>query len=406
MPGRRRARRPQAGAAYVRDVHESAIPRQRVMTLERLKQVRLAAPALANGTKRARGGARVAVTGVSAFEVVMSGLGVARALRESGSVDQVVGLGYGPFDTGIHRKDLFDRLFQIADPGDHDALVAALSSARKKAGIDVVVPCLDFEIGHFIAVQDRLADIGIRTLLPTADALRRTRKNHVFNGAMKRKDWGAFEIPPTVKVWTLQGVDRSARSLGFPLVIKGPVAGASIAHSLQDARTLWLRLKEQGHAESLAQSYVHGEEFAVSAVCDREHRVTGAVAIKKLLRCERGNTWGATQVELPELVESLSEFLESVKWTGPVEAEFIRDSVTEKFMLLEVNPRFPAWISYCADLGVNLPAHAVMTALGRPVPKPRQSAGLMFMRSCEEIPAKASAFAAFATRGGLAHERS
>jgi carbamoyl-phosphate synthase large subunit len=406
-PGRPRARRPQAGVAYVRDVHECAIPRDQVARLQRQRDLRLqnVAPRRVRSSGAMPRGARVAITGVSAFEVVMPGLGVARALRRAGEITQVVGFGYGPFDTGIHRKDLFDHLFQIADPTDHDALVSTIAAARKKVGIEAVVPCLDFELEHFIAVRHRLEDIGIRMLLPSQEALRRTRKKHVFNGAVKQKDWGAFAMPTTMKVWTLQGVERSARALGFPLVIKGPVSGAFPAHSLEDARTMWLRLKEQGHPETLAQPFVYGEEFAVAAVCDDRHRLTGAVAIKKLVRCERGNTWGAVQVDLPDLVGSLQAFLKEVRWTGPVEAEFIRDSVTEKFMLLEVNPRFPAWVGYCADIGVNLPLQAVLGALGRPMPAPEPRRDLMFMRSCEEIPAKAGAFAAFATRGGLSHER-
>jgi carbamoyl-phosphate synthase large subunit len=406
-PGHPRARRPRPGIAYVRDVHECAIPRGQVAQLERQRDFRLqnVVPRRARPSARMQRGAKVAVTGVSAFEVVMPGLGVARALRCAAEVAQVVGLGYGSFDTGIHRKDLFDHLFQVADPTDHDALVSSLAAARRKVGIDVVVPCLDFELEHFIAVRQRLEDVGIRTVLPSQEALRRTRKKHMFNGAVKQKDWGAFAMPATMKVWTLQGVERSARALGFPLVIKGPISGAFPAHSLEDARTLWLRLKEQGHPESLAQLFVYGEEFAVAAVCDQQHRLTGAVAIKKLLRCERGNTWGAVQVDVPGLVGSLEAFLKEVRWTGPVEAEFIRDSVTEKFMLLEVNPRFPAWIGYCADIGVNLPLQAVLVALGRPMPPSKPQRDLMFMRSCEEIPAKPGAFAAFATRGGLSHER-
>lgn len=406
-PGRRRMRKPRAGAAFVRDIYETAVPVTKLTQLERLKQVRPAGSRQRSPTsaKRSGRGVKVAITGISAFDVVMPGLGVARALRGAAAIGKVIGLGYGPFDTGIHRRDLFDHVFQIGDPADHDRLVTTLLEAKAAAGLDVVVPCLDLEIEHFVAVAPRLAARGIRTLLPSREALRVTRKTHLFNGAMTRKDWGAFEIPPTVKVWTLQGVDRSARSLGFPLVIKGPVSGAVAANSLQDARTVWLSLKEQGCSEGLAQSFVRGDEFAVAAVCDRQHRLTGAVAIKKLVRCERGNTWGAVRVDEQDLVESLATFLKAIRWTGPMEAEFIRDSVTEKFVLLEINGRFPAWISYCADIGANLPLHAVLTALGRPVPSETTARGLMFMRSCEELPVEASAFATFATKGGLAHGR-
>lgn len=409
-PGSSRTRRARAGTSYVRDVHEASLPAAQVLELDRHRHVSLAKPVNGHiGGRALRRGSRpmlrVGVSGISAFEVVMPGLGVARSLRQTAEITAVIGLGYGPFDTGIHRRDLFDRVVQLDEPADHERLLRRLLSVRDSVGLDVIIPCLDFEIAHFAALAPRLKENGIATLLPSADALRRMRKQHLFNGAVKRKNWGAFQIPRTIRIWTLQGVDRATRALGLPLVLKGPESGAVAAYSADDARTLWMQLKERGQPESLAQSFVYGDEFAVAGVCDHEHRLRASVAIKKIVRCERGNTWGAVEVDLPALVHSFAEFLHTMKWTGPVEGEFIRDAFSERFALIEVNPRFPAWIGYSADIGINLPRHAAMMALGREVsPLPRRR-DLVFLRSSEEVEARASAFAAFATRGWLGHDR-
>ena len=53
------------------------------------------------------------------------------------------------------------------------------------------------------------------------------------------------------------------------------------------------------------------------------------------------------------------KILKEINWVGPVEFEFIRDSFDEEFKLIEINCRFPAWISYAKDVGYNLPLTAI-----------------------------------------------
>jgi hypothetical protein len=86
-----------------------------------------------------------------------------------------------------------------------------------------------------------------------------------------------------------------------------------------------------------------------------------------------------------------------------VEGEFIRDELTERFHLIEINPRFTAWIAFSAHLGLNHPYAAVRAARGLPVVAGTAAADLVFMRSCEDAPITNSAFAAIATKGALKH---
>ena len=408
-PRRARARVPRPGAAFVRDIQEMVVPEGQLQDLERLKSVKgprctTNPPGRRWRNNRAdRDGMIVGITGISASDVVMPGLGTAWALRQAPGVSRIYGLAYGAYDTGLYRTDLFDGTFRIPEPSNADAFCQSLVEVKRQYGLDMLVPSLDIEMPIVAAQGGRLAAAGIATLVPSVAALERVRKENLTPSKIDR-DPAGFDVLPVMKIWTLQGVERAARAFGFPMVLKGLVATATTVYSIEEARTAWLALREHGHERVLAQPYVYGDEYAVATVCDRRHDATGAAVIKKLLRCEQGKTWGAVSVDEPRLAEAVSRLLKTLRWVGPIEAEFIRDWTTDRYVLIELNPRWPAWIRYAAEIGVNLPYAAVCCALDRPLPRLAPKPGMVFLRSCEEVATKVSAIAAFATQGGWHHE--
>jgi carbamoyl-phosphate synthase large subunit len=64
-------------------------------------------------------------------------------------------------------------------------------------------------------------------------------------------------------------------------------------------------------------------------------------------------------VDDPELTNLSRRLVEKLQWNGPLELEFIQDENTQKYDLLEINPRFPAWIDFPSSIGYNLPAQLV-----------------------------------------------
>lgn len=398
---RRMAPRPRAGVAFVRDIAEFPVLPDRFDQLERRKTVTgtQAKKILANGAN-GTSGLCVGVTGVSAFNFVMPGIGVAQSLRHEPGVSRLIGIGYGPYDTGIHRHGIFDEVYTLPDTRDHGATVKRIAEIKELAGLDVLIPTLDFEVEAIASAANELRQIGLSILLPSADALSRSQKKSLASADLKAS-WSAFEIPETAVIGSRRALESAAKSLGFPLMIKGLVSGASIAHSLEEAHALWQAMTDESPDECLVQRCIRGDEFAVAAVCDNSHRIVQSVTIKKLLKCERGNTWGAIRIDAPDLTASLDEFLSSLKFAGPVEAEFIRETTTEKFYLIEINPRFPAWIRYAANIGFNLPLLNVHLASHQPAPTPVPNGPAIFMRSCEELPVESKAFASLLTKGQL-----
>ncbi|MBI5331673.1 MAG: ATP-grasp domain-containing protein [Betaproteobacteria bacterium] len=399
-PGRPRAPEPQPGVAYARNVEEWSQPLEPLRALRRLGRAQ-PLPAVRPVFRRKEGGLRVGVTGVSTLDAVMAGLGVARALAESGEVAAIYGLAYSPYDTGIHLDDRFDATFLLPPDGRPAELLTRLLALHDQVGLDVVVPCLDYELPAFIAIREALEAAGIRTLLPSAAALAACQKDRLLMSAQTGAG-SVVAIAPAQRAGSLEALRRAVRKLGFPLVLKGARTGVHFAYNAAEAETLWHELHAIG-GEILAQSFLSGEEYAVAAVFDRKHRLVGQVTVKKRVQCEQGNTWGAVTVEQPELVHGLAALAQRMRWVGPMEGEFIRDRDNDRYLLLEINPRLPAWIAFSAEVGCNLPLLTVRLANNEEAQGNDPERDRLYLRCCVEHPADALSLATFAQTGEFRH---
>jgi carbamoyl-phosphate synthase large subunit len=401
-PGGSETRPPAPGATFVRDVAETAIAASEVFDLGRRGSAAPNGCAIRRERRRSESGVRVAVSGISTFDVINAGLGVARALNHADGIGSIIGLGYGTYDSGMYRGTLFDAAYRLPPIGDAEVLLQRLAQIRAKTPFDVVIPCLDGEIPAFIAIRDRLAGLGVRTLLPSLDAFNARSKLNLFTRT-QRRDWGGFAIPETRRVGDIAALEAAIAELGLPAVVKGGISLALRCDSVEDARAAFRQLRAKGEAEVLVQPFVTGQRFAVAAVADRSGMVHVPFSIKKLRICGRGSTWSAVRVALPALETAFAEFLRSIGWVGPAEGEFIREDDTDRFHLIEVNPRATGWIAFTAYSGVNHPALLVDLALDRPAHFGRGRSDLVFMRSCEDVPVNPTAIAAVTVKGELRH---
>jgi len=411
-PGRRALRAPRVGAMYARDVEEFTVP---VAALTELKRSGEAAVPVSMPRRTCRGDLAVAVSGITSLELTQPGLGVARCLRRAPEVSRVIGLAYTPNDTGLFRSADFDVCSRLPLPGDDadstaqdEATFDALLRVKQRHGLDVVIPNLDLEIARFRRLAPELDRVGIRSLLPDAAARQKLSKlglSHLAAG----KRLGGLGFPETAVVRSKRDLEQVWKRFGAPMVLKGLEARATRVYSRDQALTIWSRFREDGEKVMLAQPLLYGEEYGVSLVCDRRGRMIDALPLKKLVMCERGKTWGALATPLPLLLDQLAELLGRIGWRGPADVELIRDSLTDRMELIEINPRFPAWIGYAALIEVNLPRDLVLAAVDRPAAAPASwrtdFGGLVFMRTAEEIPAAASRMAVFVNRGELVNGR-
>lgn len=411
-PGARAPRSPLIGAMYARDVQEMVVPVDAIVSFKRAGSVAVPAPAI---VRARRGDVAVAVSGISAFDLTQPGLGVARCLRAAPEVGPIVGLVYTPNDTGLFRRELFDACCRLPQPNAaeneamaDESVLDQLLRIRQKHGMDVVIPNLDLEIDRFHRLASELERHGIRTLLPTLDARRKLSKIGLST-LSGRRALGALEFPETVAVRSRRDLTQAWKRFGTPMLLKGVDARATHVYTLEQALVVWSRFKDDGETTILAQPMVYGEEFGVGLVCDQSSRLIDALPLKKLVMCARGKTWSAIATPLPAVVEQLAALMAKVGWQGPADVELIRDSLTERMSLIEINPRFPAWIGYAEMIDVNLPRQLVLAALGRaPVAADGGNAryrDLVFMRTAEEIPASAVTMATLINRGEVGYAK-
>lgn len=341
----------------------------------------------------------IAVTGLNATDNPAPGVGVLRALREvTGQKLRLVGLAYDALDPGVYAGDIVDDVFLIPYPSQ--GLVSFLSRMEyihERVGLDVVLPTLDSELPSFIETAPRLREMGIRSLLPTREQVDLRAKTHL--AALGKR--AGISVPTEV---VLAGPDELYKihdKIPYPFFVKGPFYGATIARTLDEALAAYHKVIAQWGAPVLVQKAVVGEEFNVVACGDGKGGLVGAVGMKKMMLTDKGKGWAGITVKDPELVGLADKFMAATKWPGGCELEVMRDK-EGRHHLIEVNPRFPAWVYLSAAAGQNLPWACVELALGREVkPFEDYAVGRMFVRISLDQVVKSEDFQNIVTVGEI-----
>ncbi|MBN2576836.1 MAG: ATP-grasp domain-containing protein [Deltaproteobacteria bacterium] len=347
----------------------------------------------------------VAVTGMNATDNPAPGVPVARALRHEPSFKgRIIGLGYDALDPGFYAEGLVDGGAILPYPSaGREALRDRLRWIRQELGTDVLVPNLDSELRALIALAPELERAGTRTFLPSLDSLERSSKTHLPRLAAHAD----LDIPPSEALLTADGISDAAKKFGLPLVVKGVYYGAVVVHTEAEGVAAFHRFAAQWGVPVIVQQYVPGEEYNVAALGDGKGNLAGAVAMRKMMLTDKGKGWCGVAIDNPELIRICEAVVGVLRWRGPLEVEILRGTKTGEYFVIEINPRFPAWIHLSAGAGLNLPYYAVRLALGLPLPSPipHYRAGTLFVRIAIDQITDLSTFEQLAATGVLRSEQ-
>jgi predicted ATP-grasp superfamily ATP-dependent carboligase/predicted N-acyltransferase len=122
----------------------------------------------------------------------------------------------------------------------------------------------------------------------------------------------------------------------------------------------------------LLQEYIPGGPEAMKTVVvlfSRDSRLVAAFTTQKLRQWPPGGglTAMSRSTNARDLVEEVLPFFEKWSWAGPAEVELKFDRRDGRHKLIEINPRFPAYLRFPLRCGLDLPALAVRLALGESV---------------------------------------
>ena len=334
----------------------------------------------------------VAITGMNALpDNPGPGLAVARCLREAyGDGIRIVGLGYDALDPGLYLGQYCDSVYLLSYPlNGADLLLERLTDIQAVEKIDVLIPCLDAELPLMVGLAEKLAELGLKTFMP--DTLQFERRAKARLPELAEAAGIAY---PEVKALANPQFFRTCEQDGwtYPLMVKGVFYDAKVVANPTQAVAAFHSIAQEWGLPVLAQRFVAGEEYNLAGIGDGRGNLLGEVMMKKRAVTTKGKAWAGVATADEHLADVARKLVAELQWKGPLEVEVMRDT-KGIYQLIEINPRFPAWIYLSHGVGRNLPALLLELAMGRPAPtlaEPRP--GTMFIRHARETIVPMSVF--------------
>jgi len=320
----------------------------------------------------------IAVTGLNAIDSPGPGIAVIRSIRECHDLDvYIIGLSYDALEPGIYMHDMVDKTYQIPYPSaGTQSLMERLMYIHELEHIDLIIPNFDAELFNFIKLREKLKEVGIRTFLPEMDQFEARDKIKLYEFGEKHD----LFIPEDKMIYNVKDLDNAAENLGFPLVVKGKFYDAIIASTLEQAQKAFYKIQAKWGLPIIVQEFINGNEINIAALGDGEGNTISAIPMRKLYITDKGKAWAGITLDDSSYIELAKKFIEITRWRGGCELE-IMQTTDGKSYIMEVNPRFPAWIFLTAAAGQNQPASLVKMAMGEKVePFTGYEVGKMFIR--------------------------
>jgi carbamoyl-phosphate synthase large subunit len=300
---------------------------------------------------------RIALSGLNNTDNPAPGIPVAKSLKDKHSL---IGLSYDPNEPGIYQG-LFEKTYLMPYPSlGYDEFKKRIIDIKKKSDIDIIIPNLDAELPLYIKYQKEIDNLGIKTYLPSLECFEMRDKSKLPEFSKKL----GVKHPETIEVVSLDDLIKATKKLGFPVMVKGNYYKAYKAFNLDEAIDYYYKISNEWGFPLLVQEVINGNEINFVGLGNGEKLIAG-VGIKKLTTTELGKVWSAISIKNEKLFEVSKKFVETIGWRGAFEFEAMSNG--KDIYLIEINPRFPAWVYFATMLGINLPEKMVNLITGEKV---------------------------------------
>lgn len=348
-------------------------------------------------------GIHIAVTGLHAADNPAPGIGVIRSLRHDPDFHgTIIGFAYDVYDTGIFDPELLDHTFLVPYPNQGlEEVYQRIRAIHERVRIDVLMPTLDSELSIYNKLRPRLEELGIRMFLPSEENVRARAKSNLAEFC---EDNG-IPSPKTVVLRDLGNVDDAIERVGFPCWVKGVFYEAYPCRTKGEVLQAIDKLRSMWGLPVLIQESLTGEEFDVCALA-KDGELIAALPIRKTRLTEKGKAWAAVSLRNEAMLDLTRRTLAALRWTGPCELEIMQDARSKDLALIEINPRFPAWIYLGTGAEQNMPPLLVKLALGEKVaPLPPARSGISFVRHATDLVCPLDYLESLTVHGELHHPR-
>ena len=301
----------------------------------------------------------IAVSGINSGENPGPGMGIIRSLKESGQDYCCVGLSYDAMDSGLYLEQYVDKAFLLPYPSADSAdYIARLLQICEQNDIEAIIPALDSELPHYVKNFEQFQQKNIGLNISSKDLFESMTKVNLPALGEKIN----IKVPRTIPVTSLEELNLALDKVGFPAMVKGCFYEAYCVHSYFEAQSFYQQLANKWGYPVLVQQFLTGNDYNLAGLAGKEGGCLGLVAIKKLMLTQMGKVWTAVTIQNPKMLEIGRKFIQTTGYRGGFELEF-RMTNKDELYLLEINPRFPAWIYLGTGAGINLPFRYVANLL-------------------------------------------
>ncbi len=341
----------------------------------------------------------IAVTGLNNTDNPGPGVPVIRSLREAESFDvRIVGLAYENLEPGIYMENVCDKVYQIPYPSTgSDELMKRIEYIGKREKPDVLIPNFDAELFTFMKSEKYLKETGIKTFLPTIEQFEERHKSELPKFGKKYN----FDIPFSKPVTKISDISELRYEFEYPLLVKGKFYDAYLAYTPAQVTEYFNKISAKWGVPIIIQEFIRGTEVNVAALGDGKGNTIAAVPMRKQYITDKGKAWGGITLGDEKLLEITRNLIQKTKWRGGMELEIIKTH-SDKYYIIEINPRIPAWIYLAVGAGQNIPEALVKLALGETVePFKTYDVGKMFIRYSYDLIGDISQFEKLSVTGEL-----
>lgn len=289
---------------------------------------------------------KIAVSGLNNTDNPAPGIPVIKGIQAQ---NEIVGFSYDANEPGNYMQ-MASKTYLMPYPSlGYKELKNRLEYIQKNSGLDAVIPCLDAELPLYIKYQDEIEGMGIKLCLPSLENFELRNKNKLNTLSSELN----MIYPKTYEISSVAELIECTKTSQFPLMVKGNYYKAYMSYNLDSAIDNFYKISNEWGFPVLIQEVVQGEELNLVGVGDGKGELKGAVAIKKLTTTEIGKIWTGVTIQNEKLMQIAQDFVQHTKWRGPFELECIVNM--NQIFMIEINPRFPAWVHFATQIGVNLP---------------------------------------------------
>lgn len=320
---------------------------------------------------------KIAISGLNATDNPAPGIPIAKSLKDN---YELIGLSYDPNEPGNYLE-IIKKTYLMPYPSlGIDELKARLIEIKEEENISAIIPNLDAELPLYIKYQDEIEALGIKLYLPSLKNFELRNKNKLDKLSKELN----IIYPKTYEVSSVEELKRVTKDAEYPIMLKGNYYKAYKAYNFDSAVEYFYKISNEWGFPILIQEVVSGQELNLVGVSDENGELKGAVAIKKLTTTDIGKIWTGITLKNEKLIKIAKDFTAHTKWKGPFELECIVND--DDIYLIEINPRFPAWVYFATGVGINLPEMVVKLMKNEVVEKNFDyPSGKMYVRFTDEV---------------------